>query len=589
MLVFGGVRAFPDGLTNELWAYSPSGNQWTQQIPQGLAPPARANHSAVWDSESQRMLVFGGANGEASDVLGDLWAYDPKQKTWTKLDPPGVKPGPRQSHTAVWDADQQQMLVYGGWAFVPGTPNLSELWSYTPGSNSWQLMDPTGDEPDGRLRHAAAWDDLHHEMLVFGGLATKTGWSNEVHAYSTHDNAWISRAQPTVAPPNTNRVSAAWDPLHSQLLVFGGIGECFVKNDLWAYSTISREWKRRGLGPNSSRTYIREGGSAVFDESDGSFLLFGGCSGSSPTNEVVRLSTANGSFTTLQVDGVVPPPRVAHQAVWDPGGRDMYMFGGTGPGAGEDLWRFSTDTGTWQRLAFPGPGPFPPGRMEFAMAWDPATRRLFIFGGVGGPAGRWGDAWIYSADSDSWTKIVTAGPEPSARGYPAGAWDSSTHRFLVYGGWSQDERFAKILYKEIWAYDPTANHWTVIPQTSAQPSLRAKLDVVWDPVGGRLLLFGGEVVESNDLDTPHLLNELWEWRPQTNTWTELKPGGLLPSVRYLHSVGLDSNRQELWSFGGYGDGRFQTDLPVYSMANNRWRFVEPPQLRNRVVIPLVAR
>lgn len=47
-------------------------------------PSARTDHSAVWDAGNGRMLVFGGVD-EGGSYLNDLWAYSPDTDTWDEL------------------------------------------------------------------------------------------------------------------------------------------------------------------------------------------------------------------------------------------------------------------------------------------------------------------------------------------------------------------------------------------------------------------------------------------------------------------------------------------------------------------------
>jgi Galactose oxidase, central domain len=73
MLVFGGEDTNGTFL-NDVWRLSNATGlgspQWSQVTPGGTPPPARQGQAAVFDSASQRMTIFGGAN--ASGVLNDI-------------------------------------------------------------------------------------------------------------------------------------------------------------------------------------------------------------------------------------------------------------------------------------------------------------------------------------------------------------------------------------------------------------------------------------------------------------------------------------------------------------------------------------
>ncbi|MBM2812419.1 MAG: symbB, partial [Chloroflexi bacterium] len=149
MLVFGGASA-QDG---DLWSYHPATNIWRQPTPSGEAPRRRSYHSAVWDPASARMIVFGGVGG-SFETMNDVWAFSPAANSWTELQPEPPRPFPRFYHRAVWDPVREQMLVFGGAEPFFGS-YLDDLWAYQPRANTW--TDLTGDEaagPRGRLSYA---------------------------------------------------------------------------------------------------------------------------------------------------------------------------------------------------------------------------------------------------------------------------------------------------------------------------------------------------------------------------------------------------------------------------------------------------
>jgi hypothetical protein len=572
LLVFAGVRPGPDGLLNDLWAFAPQNNRWERLSPAGPLPRRRGAHTAVWDPAHDRMLVFAGTFGDAPDLLDDIWAYDPTADSWRRLDATGDAPGPRQGHSAVWARTINRMLVFGGWNFAPGSqPGSNEVWAFDPVSNRWEAISVRGIRPPPRLRHAAVWDSLNDEMLVFGGIPSQSGWLNDLWSFRPGTNIWRERTPISGSPPPTNRIRGAWDPHGSRMFVYGGIGHCFLKDDLWVYSTAGGAWQR--VGSEADQSLRREGAAAVYDEETGRLLLFGGCDGSSPRSDLVALSPTDGGVAKLAVQGPAPPPRTDHRAVWDPDARALYVFGGRGPGGAQggylgDLWRFRATTGTWEQLQ--PTGSTPPGRADFAMAWDSSHKQVLLFGGVYG-SGTLGDLWAFRPDENRWTRLSgTSGP--SSRGYPLGAWDADNERFLIYGGWSQDPRFGKVLFKEVWAYDPAGNQWSRHAQPTAQPSLRTRAVVGWDPSRRLLLLFGGEVAESTGIDTPHVSGELWAWSPSDNAWS-LLDGSSAPGPRYQYAAAWDPSGERLIVLGGYGQG-FTVEAWEYSSRSQTWQQIK---------------
>ena len=121
MVAFGGkvpgTNATPYLNLNDVWRLS-GGLAWTALKPTGTAPAGRYQHSAVYDSLNNRMIVFGGAEGNASPCANDIWVLsDANGKTgtpaWVQLVPTGTAPAPRAQHGAVYDPNTNSMIVYG--------------------------------------------------------------------------------------------------------------------------------------------------------------------------------------------------------------------------------------------------------------------------------------------------------------------------------------------------------------------------------------------------------------------------------------------------------------------------------------------
>ncbi|MCB9786848.1 MAG: hypothetical protein H6744_09160 [Deltaproteobacteria bacterium] len=193
---------------------------WTQLQPQGTPPPPRWRHSAVWDPEEQRMLVFGG-EGEAT--FGDTWSlgWGGGAWTWSQLEPEGTLPGPHSRHPAVWDGESRQMLVYMG----------SSPWSLSSADGvwTWTKLAPSGSAPLARTGSSAVWDADGRRMLVFGGRVTFTGagstFLDDTWALQRDGDAWTwSKVEtPPLLPTHRAYHGAAWDRSRGRMIVVGGL------------------------------------------------------------------------------------------------------------------------------------------------------------------------------------------------------------------------------------------------------------------------------------------------------------------------------------------------------------------------------
>ena len=70
----------------------------------------------------------------------DLWEYDGTQGAWTQLiaqaDP--TSPPGRSAHALVYDSDTNRVLVFGG--TITGFVRRNDLWSWNGGLNDWYCI-----------------------------------------------------------------------------------------------------------------------------------------------------------------------------------------------------------------------------------------------------------------------------------------------------------------------------------------------------------------------------------------------------------------------------------------------------------------
>lgn len=102
------------GMSNETWTLSTSGTfSWNQLLFSGT-PTFRMGHSGVYDAANQRMIMFAGATDTAPALTTELWGLKlDVSPTWSILNPTSP-PFPRMDHSAVYDTAFNRMIIYGG-------------------------------------------------------------------------------------------------------------------------------------------------------------------------------------------------------------------------------------------------------------------------------------------------------------------------------------------------------------------------------------------------------------------------------------------------------------------------------------------
>jgi len=198
VVLFGG---YP--LNDETWVYDFDGDNWSKVEP-AIRPPAMAAHPAMaYDAESDRIVLFGGSRvGGPSD---ETWVYDFNTNTWTEMTPV-ASPPPRYSHNLAYDSESDRVILFGGFKAF-STPS-DETWAYDFDSNVWTRMDPPL-APSPRVVHGMAYDSQSDRVVLFGGGTGGGTNSDETWTYDFNSNAWTKMTPATAPLATPNAASSA--------------------------------------------------------------------------------------------------------------------------------------------------------------------------------------------------------------------------------------------------------------------------------------------------------------------------------------------------------------------------------------------
>jgi hypothetical protein len=337
VLVFMAVSA---GLASAQWATR--------------GPIIRAGHTAVLDTTHNRMIVFGGntssADTPAAAHFNDVWFLNTANSTgsnlnWLAAKPTGTAPSARTLHATIYNPNTNRMVVFGGAGgfAAPCFNDLNVLSNASGfgGTPAWSTLSPIGTPPSARLGHKAVFDIADNIMIVFGGDDCFGTDFNDVWVLTNADgssgNPTWAKLSPSGTPPTARSgFGAVYDPNTNRMMIFGGLTSGFsLFNDVWVLTNANGlggtpAWTK--LSPSGTPPCAREYPSATYDIVNNLMTIYGGfCT--ALQNDAWVLSNANGTggtpaWTQLTASGSLPAGRLVHSAVYDAISNRMIIFGG---------------------------------------------------------------------------------------------------------------------------------------------------------------------------------------------------------------------------------------------------------------------
>jgi hypothetical protein len=201
---------------------------------------------------------------------------------------------------------------------------------------------------------------------------------------------------------------------------------------------------------------------------------------------------------------------------------------------GDPMQLALSGTAGWQRLY--AAGPLPPGRQNQMGIFDAARRRFIMFGGLGA-AGALRDTWILDLSGrPRWEQLDPEAPAPSARFGANAVYDPIGERIILFGGTIADTT----AYGDVWQLSLSgAPAWSPL-SPAAGPSARCFAATVYDSRRERMVMFGGRDHDGEEL------NDVWFLPLGTaSTWVRGEPADSVPSERWGAGAAYDPDQDRV--------------------------------------------
>lgn len=336
-------------------------------------------------------------------------------------------------------------------------------------------------------------------------------------------------------------------------------------------ASVPTDWTESTPGGGAPGGRVSSG--HAYDAGTDSLMVFSGYDplSSSPgyntdTWVLSGATTATPTWTLL-APATTPQGRSGHSAVYAPASNKLVVYGGCLSSCGfadNQVWVLSNANGSggppvWTNLATSGAD----NREGHVGAYDPTTNSMIVFGGQHGFNSYGSNPQVRvlsNADgtgvgTPTWTTLSPAGTRPSDREAVGLAYDATSNRAMVFGGFTLTCCASIVdVYNDVWVLTNANGQGGTPAWTQLAPLGTPPPDAYWptaqyDPSSNRLMVFGGTV------DAPTTYNDVWVLTNAnglggTPEWVKLTPTGGPPHERFGHAAAYSqANNAMVITFG----------------------------------------
>lgn len=307
-------------------------------------------------------------------------------------------------------------------------------------SQQWSRITTTGNVPHLK-NHSAIYYPLSNSMIVFGGRNAAGDPTDELWSLNLSTNQWTKLTPLNVAPFSRYTQNAHYDSLNNRMIIWSGQGASqALFNDVWAYNFSTSLWQQLWPDGNINGVPLKRYGTAsVFDPLKRHFVTFAGFSTSGRFEDTWTFNVDSNAWQE-RTNGIYPPKRCLHAAVFASDMRKMVMYAGQhDAGPLDDIWTLNMDNYSWQNVT---PAFRPPARFWNSTIYS--GNAVVIFGGLGTSA--LDDMWKFSMNTNQWEQVSQGTLKPGPRWGHTAIYIEGQDRMIIFGGQGDS------LYKDTWQF-----------------------------------------------------------------------------------------------------------------------------------------
>jgi len=311
-------------------------------------PSPRYNVSFAYDSESNQIILFGGAIDYYGPIILDTWAYDVAANHWKEMKPKFV---PKGIGFLAYDSESDRVIMFS--LFSGDYEKLgvtNQTWAYDYNTDTWTRM---SDHPLRLIGGPIAYDAESDRIILFGGYNTiKESQTTVTWAFDYNTDTW-TEMKPPVSPPGRDSHLMTYDVKADRILIFGGdyLPGNQVDESLWSYDFNTNRWEE--LKPDEeSHPLSRLYSTLAYDSESDRTILFGGWQ---MGKDYGTWSYDYNTNTWLDMKPAEVPGRVTnHYMAYIPSIDRVFLFGGDlcdkSCNLSNEIWLYDLNSNTWENL-----------------------------------------------------------------------------------------------------------------------------------------------------------------------------------------------------------------------------------------------